>query len=98
MSDSEKENLTKQLKQWESEISYLIYDIQGQYDSYKDNNYVLDGLYAIAVMLSEYRYALTLLERYIATTDQEEKYTYLETFFVFNREANSKLNAAKKQL
>lgn len=93
-----KNNKEKYLKEIDFiiiEINSLILDIQKKYSQYKDDNYTLNSLYAIGLILNEYRFALTQLEAYILAETDEDKYINLQSFYVVNSEANSKLSLFK---
>ena len=95
LDESKKQEFFKDIKHITNDISSLVFSIQNNYKQYENDRYTLNGLYAMTVMLEEYRFALTQLESYIMAITPEDKYSTLQSFFVVNTEANRKLNNAK---
>lgn len=93
--ESKKQEFFKDIKYITNDISSLIYSIQNKYTQYENDKDTLNGLYAMSLMLEEYRFALTQLESYISSLNSEEKYSTLQSFFIINSEADRKLNRAK---
>lgn len=88
----------KQIKYLITQIQYLINNAEDQYNKYSNDKYILNGLYAVTLMLDEYRFSLTKLEEYILADTPEEKYSSLQSFFIVNSQAKSKLNEAKSNI
>lgn len=80
-----------------NQINELEKDVKSNQNQYKDDEYITNGIYAISLMLNEYRYSLTLLRSFIENMaiNDDAAYTYMNDFFLIKSEADRKLNAAK---
>lgn len=91
-----KNEFLKDIKFLVNDINYLISQASSKYKEYENDTYTLNGLYAINLILSEFRFALSQLNNYLLANTADEKYNSLASFFIINSEANRKLNVAKK--
>ncbi|MGL5693678.1 MAG: hypothetical protein ACRCXA_06360, partial [Peptostreptococcaceae bacterium] len=98
ITDAKKEEYIKDIKFLVSDINYLIGNVESKYSQYQNDTYTLNGLYAVSLMLSEFRYSLSELNKYLNSNTPELEFENLNSFFIINSEANRKLNAAKKML
>lgn len=99
--EKNKDKYIKDINYIITNINYLIVDLQGKAAEYKEDKYLLNGLYGAILILDEYRFSLTRLEEFIYSKveeNAEDQFSNLQAFYALKDGSDNKLNASKLKL
>lgn len=80
------------------EVNYLLSKISQDYDIYKDDSEVGNGLLAVGLIAYTYRIALNQLKTYVDVKTVEEEYRSLDSYFKSIESAERNTNILKEYI
>lgn len=98
-SDQDKINeYIKDLEAVLSDISYLLTEIRIEYENYKEDLSISNGMLSIGSIATNFRVATVQLKEYLVSQNLEEEYRTLGNFFKAMIDGENSLNKAKSYI
>lgn len=100
-----KENIPKNVEEYikeldflQSEVNYEISRIREDYETYKENSEIADGLLVVSLIASSYKLAIDELKAYVQAKNVDEEYMSLQSYFKVMDNARRDTNSLKEYI